>query len=110
LETDIYFDRAGTYAVRVTATDAEGARSQLEFPVLVDRAPSGSVEQVLAFNAPVEQYVAANTNLRDSVPTQENNVQLIGDNTLTGFRRYYELSHQNSEGVWQNPLSPAIMA
>ena len=110
LDTPIYFDRAGTYSVRLTAVDALGARRQLEFPVLVDRQPTGQVAEVLAFDAAAEEYVAANTNLRDREATQENNVELIGDNTLTGWRRYYAFSHQDAEGQWQNPLNPAVSA
>jgi hypothetical protein len=110
LDTEIYFDRAGTYSVRLTAVDALGARSQIEFPVLVDRQPEGEVAEVLAFDQAAQEYVTTDTLLRDAAPAQQNNVELIGDNTQTGWRRYYALSHQDAEGQWQNPLNPAVSA
>jgi hypothetical protein len=97
LETGIYFDRAGTYTVRITAVDALGARSEMEFPVLVDRQIPGQLLEVLSFDK-ANQYVSAATHFRNVAPSIEN--LDINGNGVTDTRRFHAFSTTE-------PLNPA---
>ncbi|MCC5840185.1 MAG: discoidin domain-containing protein [Opitutales bacterium] len=95
--TDIYFDRAGTYTVRVTATAPEGATSQMDFQVLVDREPVREPVDVLEYDKSAG-YVTTDRNFRDTAPLEE-----FG-------RRFHPFSTRDGGGVWQSPLNPAESA
>ena len=107
LDTEIYFDRAGTYAVRLTAVDALGARSELEFPVLVDRQPTRETADVLAFSN-TNSYVTASTTFRNTGP-ESLNLDIDGDG-ITDTRRWYPFSTRDADGNWLAPLNPSQSA
>jgi hypothetical protein len=98
LATDLYFERAGTYTVRVTATDALGATSSMDFNVLVDRAPAFEVAEVLAFDRDNNYVDGVSRSFRNSAPSSEN-LDINGNGT-TDTRRWHAFSTET-------PLNPS---
>lgn len=106
--TDLYFDRAGTYIVRITATDSAGATRAHDFHVLVDREPSRDTVEVLAFDDQNNYTDGVGRDFRGMSP-ETLNLDINGDG-ITDQRRWLAFSHLDSEGNWMNPLSPAYAA
>lgn len=105
--TNIVFPRDGTYTVRITATDALGAVSQLEFSVLIDRPLPRTARDVVVFD---DSHFAAGwsaARYRNSEGTYAAYQDVNGDGQNNGVRRHYVFSSHDGAGKWTTPLTPA---
>lgn len=106
--THLWFDRAGTYTVRINASDEEGAISNFDFTVLVDRQPDRQSADVLEFSNE-NPYVSAAAGFRDAEPDKQR-VDADGDGSTDDTMLYHAFSTMDDEGNWQDPLNPAEAA
>jgi hypothetical protein len=93
--------------VRITATDAAGAVSQLEFPVLIDRPLPREARDVVVFDDSHFGAAWSATRFRNSEGTYQSHQDVNGDGQNSGVRRHYAFSSHDGVENWTTPLTPA---